>query len=80
MGNTNKIKLEVEKSFSSEDSTEILRLCKVATTTQGDIDSIFHLYKKYISPGTTTYSTTCNCSTSITKYWMDLKELYFKKP
>lgn len=62
--------------YSKEDQTEILRLAKVAIATQDDIDSIYELFKKYVRPNAAMYQISCNCSTSISKYYQLLLEWY----
>lgn len=68
--------LDPDRMYSVEDQTEILRLYKVAVATQSDMDSIYHLFKKYIRPNAVMYQTNCNCSTSIGAYYQLLLEFY----
>lgn len=70
--------IDVNRMYSKEDRLEILRLFKVAVATQPDIDSIFKLYKKYVNSGASTYSTNCNCSISISRFYQDLLDWYSK--
>lgn len=71
-----KKELDPNRMYSVEDQTEILRLYKVVVATQNDMDSIYHLFKKYIRPNATQYQTNCNCSTSIGAYYQLLLDWY----
>lgn len=71
-----KKELDPNRIYSVEDQTEILRLYKVAVATQQDMDSIYHLFRKYIRPNAVMYQTNCNCSTSIGAYYQLLLEFY----
>jgi hypothetical protein len=62
--------------YSVEDRVEILRLAKVAVATQADMDSIYELFKRYIRPNAVMYQISCNCNTSISKYYQLLLEWY----
>lgn len=62
--------------YSKQDQDEILRLAKVAVATQADMDSIYELFKKYIRPNAVMYQLSCNCNTSISKYYQLLLEWY----
>jgi hypothetical protein len=65
-----------DEMYSFSDSDEILRLYKVVIATQQDMDSIYHLYKKYLVKNAAMYRTDCNCSISISKYYQKLLEWY----
>ena len=62
--------------YLEADKEEILRLAKVAVATQADMDSIYELFKKYIRPNAAMYQISCNCNTSISKYYQLLLEWY----
>lgn len=62
------------------DREEILRLYKVSTATQQDMDSIYHLYKKYINPVAVMYQLNCRCHTSISHYYQTLLDFYSDHP
>jgi len=62
--------------FSIEDHDEILRLAKVAVASQKDMDSIYHLYKRYINIKAVQYQTNCNCKTSIGSYYQQLLDWF----
>lgn len=64
------------KKFSKEDKEEILRLFKVAVATQIDMDSIYHLYKKYINEKAVMYQINCKCNSSIASYYQQLLDYY----
>lgn len=60
--------------FEKSDQDEILRLARVAVATQTDMDSIYHLFKKYVRPNAVMYQVNCNCQTSISRYYQLLLE------
>ena len=62
--------------YSIEDQQEILRLFKVGNATQKDMDSIYHLLKKYVRPNAAPYILNCNCSQSISAYYHLLLDWY----
>ena len=71
-----KKQLDPNRMFSKEDKDEILRLFRVAVATQTDMDSIYHLFKKYINPKAAMYQTNCNCYTSIANYYQLVLNFY----
>lgn len=71
-----KKQLDPNRMFSIDDKNEILRLFKVSVATQGDMDSIYHLYKKYINSNAAMYQINCRCKTSISAYYQELLEFY----
>jgi len=62
--------------YSVEDQEEILRLFKVGNATQKDMESIYHLLRKYVRPNAAPYILNCNCSQSISAYYNALLEWY----
>lgn len=70
------VRTNTQEMYSFYDRDEILRLYKVVTATHEDMESIYHLFKKYIIPNAPMYRTDCNCSTSISKYYQRLLEYY----
>jgi hypothetical protein len=42
----------------------------------GDAEIIFQLYKKYVNPSATVYTTNCGCSTDIRNHFYKLLEWY----
>jgi hypothetical protein len=68
--------IDANRKWSNTDRIEIMRLFRVAIATQNDMDSIYNLYKKYISANARMYITNCNCSGSIGQYWRDLLNFY----
>ena len=62
--------------YSKYDQDEILRLYKVVVARHEDMESIYRLFKKYIIPNAPMYNTSCNCTTSISKYFQRLLEWY----
>jgi hypothetical protein len=70
------VELDPNRLYSLEDRTEMLRLFKTAVATQIDMDSIYHLYKKYINPKAVMYQINCKCKTSISSYYQTLLEFY----
>lgn len=69
-------KLDPNRKFSVDDKNEILRLFRVAVATQTDMDSIYHLYKKYINEKAVMYQINCKCNSSIAAYYQTLLEYY----
>ena len=69
-------KLDPNTKFSIDDKNEIIRLFRVAVATQTDMDSIYHLYKKYINEKAVMYQINCKCHTSIANYYQTLLEYY----
>ena len=63
-------------NYDKKDQDEILRLFKVGNASQADMDSIYHLLKKYVRPNAQMYQTNCNCQTSISAYYQALLEWY----
>ena len=63
-------------NYDKEDQIEILRLFKVGNATQADMDSIYHLLKKYVRPNAAMYILNCNCQQSISAYYQALLEWY----
>lgn len=68
--------LDPNRMWSNIDKQEIMRLFKVAIATQKDMDSIYHLFKKYVNPNARMYVTNCNCGGSINQYWRSLLTFY----
>ena len=64
--------------YPASDGEEILRLAKLVNVSIGDCDSIYAMYKKYILPSAGMYSTNCNCSVSISRYFQTLLDWYLK--
>lgn len=62
--------------YTITDRDEILRLMKVGNADQNDINSIFHLYKKYINPNQQSYVMSCNCHHSIGALYEKLRDFY----
>ena len=62
--------------YSVEDQQEILRLFKVGNATKVDMESIYHLLKKYVRPNAAMYILNCNCQQSISAYYQALLEWY----
>jgi hypothetical protein len=62
--------------YSVEDQEEILRLFKVGNATQKDMESIYHLLRKYVRPNAAPYILNCNCSQSISAYYHELLNWY----
>lgn len=62
--------------YSVSDQQEILRLFKVGNATKVDMESIFHLLKKYVRPNAAPYILNCNCSQSISAYYHELLNWY----
>ena len=62
--------------YDKKDQIEILRLFKVGNATQIDMDSIYHLLKKYVRPNAAMYILNCNCQQSISAYYQALLEWY----
>lgn len=62
--------------YNKEDQDEILRLFKVGNATQHDMDSIYHLLRKYVRPNAAMYILNCNCQQSISAYYQALLEWY----
>jgi len=71
-----KKQLDPDRMFSIEDRNEILRLFRVAVATQEDMDSIYHLYQKYINEKAIMYQINCKCHTSIANYYQTLLDYY----
>lgn len=71
-----KKQLDPNRKFSIDDKNEIIRLFRVAVATQTDMDSIYHLYKKYINEKAVMYQINCKCHTSIANYYQTLLEYY----
>jgi hypothetical protein len=71
-----KKELDQDRKFSVEDKNEILRLFRVAVATQEDMDSIYHLYKKYINDKAIMYQINCKCHTSIANYYQTILDYY----
>lgn len=71
-----KKELDPDRLYSVEDKVEILRLFRVAVATQMDMDSIYHLYKKYINKNAVMYQVNCKCHTSIANYYQQLLDYY----
>jgi hypothetical protein len=71
-----KKELDPNRMFSVEDKNEIIRLFRVAVATQTDMDSIYHLYKKYINPQAVMYQINCKCHTSIANYYQTILDYY----
>lgn len=71
-----KKQLNPNRMFSVEDGQEILRLFRVAVASQQDMDSIYHLYKKYINPKAVMYQINCKCHTSIASYYQGVLDFY----
>jgi hypothetical protein len=69
-------KLDPNRKFSVEDKNEILRLFRVAVATQMDMDSIYHLYKKYINEKAVMYQINCKCNSSIANYYQQILDYY----
>lgn len=63
-------------NYETKDQQEILRLYKVGNATKEDMDSIYHLLKKYVRPGAAPYILNCNCQQSISAYYQALLEWY----
>lgn len=62
--------------YDEKDKIEILRLYKVGNASQSDMDSIYHLLKKYVRPNAAPYILNCNCQQSISAYYQALLEWY----
>jgi hypothetical protein len=62
--------------YSTSDQEEILRLFKVGNATQKDMESIYHLLRKYVRPNAAPYILNCNCSQSISAYYHELLNWY----
>lgn len=62
--------------YDKLDQIEILRLFKVGNATQADMDSIYHLLKKYVRPNAAMYILNCQCQQSISAYYQALLEWY----
>jgi len=62
--------------YDKLDQQEILRLYKVAVATKEDMESIYHLLKKYVRPNAAPYILNCNCLQSISAYYNVLLEWY----
>jgi len=71
-----KKELDPDRMFSVEDKEEILRLFRIATASQMDMDSIYHLYKKYINPKAVMYQINCKCNSSISSYYQGVLDFY----
>jgi len=62
--------------YDKLDQQEILRLYKVAVATKEDMESIYHLLKKYVRPNAAPYILNCNCQQSISAYYNVLLDWY----
>jgi len=71
-----KKELDPNRMFSKEDKEEILRLFRLAVATQMDMDSIYHLYKKYINENAVMYKINCKCNSSIASYYQGVLDYY----
>jgi hypothetical protein len=70
------VELKPEDMFYPGDRVEILRLAKVAVASHDDMESIYHLYKKYIKANAPRYKINCTCPTSIGAYYQKLLDWY----
>lgn len=63
-------------NYDKKDQDEILRLYKVGNANQTDMDSIYHLLRKYVRPNAAPYILNCNCQQSISAYYQALLQWY----
>jgi hypothetical protein len=70
------IEFTPDDMFYSGDKVEILRLFKVAVASHDDMESIYHLYKKYVKANAPRYKINCTCPTSIGAYYQKLLDWY----
>ncbi len=68
-------KLAIEQK--AKDSLEFRRLAKMTNANSGDMDSIEHLYRKYVNPMGEASRQGCNtCYNSIVQVWRRLMQWY----
>lgn len=67
----------ITKMYSREDAINISSLARVVSPTFDQMESIFHMHKKYINPSVTTYTSSCStCGNSIVVLWRLLINWY----
>lgn len=66
------------KTNKQIDKENILRLFKIVSPTQADMELIFKLYKKYVEPNAINprYGGCNSCGNSIVTYWKKLSVWY----
>jgi len=76
------MKKKVDKNevrpYPKEDAIEISRFYKIVNASPSDMNSIYEMYKKYISPNARPYATNCRCRTSISNYYKELMDWFSK--
>ena len=76
----NKIEETIQESlFTEEERVELERILTLVRLTKQDMESIFHLYKKFINPHLKIYNVGCKCQNNITRLQEKLIDFYASK-
>lgn len=71
-----KKKEDSSNKYPNQDSVEMRRLWKVAHMTEGDVSSLYRMFKLYVNPNAPAPMNNCNCIFSPSSYYDQLRDWF----